>query len=754
MLSSAIRPCFIAVLSLALFATAQAADWQRVPGPLATPWAANLQPHAVHTEYPRPQMVRAGFMNLNGLWQYAITGKDDQPKFYDGKILVPFPIESSLSGVGKRISPEQALWYRLEADTPKLAEGERLLLHFGAVDWEATVFVNGQEAGKHRGGYDPFTFEITDKLKADRPTTRIEVKVVDPTDAGTQPRGKQIRKPHGIWYTPVTGIWQTVWLEKVPASFIESLDVVPDLDKSEVQVTAQVAGDAKRIRVRVFESNKEIAAGEGEAGRPIHIKLDAPLLWTPDSPHLHDLRVELLEESNPIDFVRSYFGMRKISLAKDADGITRLQLNGKFLFQYGPLDQGYWPDGLYTAPSETAMVYDLQATKNLGFNMVRKHVKVEPARWYYHCDRLGLLVWQDMPSGDRYISAEEPDIERTKESAEQFEEEWTSIIKSLKHFPSIVMWVPFNEGWGQYDTERIAKLTKQLDPTRLVNSVSGWADRGVGDVHDVHIYPGPGMPPPSDDRALVLGEFGGLGLPVEQHTWQAKDNWGYRSFTSSAALNDAYHQLVLRLRPLIGKGLSAAVYTQTTDVEIEVNGLMTYDRMLMKFDQRRMAEAHKKLYLPPPEVVPVLPTSQQEGQQWQYSTDKPEEGWEAAGFDDSAWKEGEGGFGKESTPGTAVRTEWKTPDIWLRRSFELKETELSGLALLVHHDEDTEIYVNGKQVAKLTGYTTDYVVVPLSEQAGNAFRTKNTIAVHCHQTGGGQYIDVGLVRLVERDENE
>jgi hypothetical protein len=755
MLSTAIRSCVVAVLGIALVSSAQAAEWRRAPGPLVTQWGRGIAPGRTQIlpEYPRPQMVRHnGWTNLNGLWDYAIIGQGDQPKYYDGKIWVPFPIESSLSGVGKRVGPDQALWYRLEVETPTLAEGERLLLHFGAVDWEATVFVNGKQTGTHRGGYDPFTFEITDKLIADRPTQRIEVKVIDPTDAGTQPRGKQVRKPHGIWYTPVTGIWQTVWLEKVPASFIGTLDVVPDVDASDVKITAHVAGQAKQIRAQVIESGKIVASGEGEAGKPLSIKLDAPLLWTPDSPYLYDVAVELRDGDQVVDRVHSYFGMRKIALAKDDQGITRLQLNGKFLFQYGPLDQGYWPDGLYTAPSDQALLHDLSVTKQLGFNMVRKHVKVEPARWYYHCDRLGLLVWQDMPSGDRYIGPSEPDIVRTKESAEQFEEEWTNIIQSLKHFPSIVMWVPFNEGWGQYDTARIAKLTKKLDPTRLVDSVSGWADRGVGDVHDVHIYPGPGMPPPSEDRALVLGEFGGLGLPIEGHTWQAKDNWGYRSFADQNALSNAYEQLVLRLRPLIGQGLSAAVYTQTTDVEIEVNGLMTYDRAVLKFNPHRMAHLNRKLYLPPPEVVPVLPTSQQEGQKWRYTTEKPADGWNLADFDDSDWKEGEGGFGEESTPGAVVRTPWKSSDIWLRRTFELKESDLTGLALLVHYDDAAEIFVNGRLVATLTGYTTDYAIVPLNEQAGSAFGTKNTIAVHCHQKEGGQYIDVGLVRLVEQEQ--
>ncbi len=737
------------VFLLAVAAAPVRAEWQPAGSPLTTRWTPAVSPEDVHEEYPRPQLVREGWFNLNGLWDYAISGPDDQPKNWDGEILVPFPIESSLSGVKKRVNPDQALWYRREFDTPELNDGERVLLHFGAVDWDATVYVNGKRVGNHKGGYDAFAFEITKYLNPSERRTTVMVKVVDPTDAGAQPRGKQIRRPHGIWYTPTTGIWQTVWLEKVPASFIGIVDLVPDVDKSEVEITARIAGDARRIVVHVFDGDQKIATEEVTANKPLRIALENPKLWSPDSPHLYDVTVELRDDERTIDKVRSYFGMRKISLGKDKEGLTRILLNDKFLFQYGTLDQGFWPDGLYTAPTDEAMRYDLKVTKELGFNMVRKHVKVEPARWYYYCDRMGLLVWQDMPSGDKYIGANDPDIERTKESAEQFEEEWASIIAQFKHFPSIVMWVPFNEGWGQYDTARIAKLTKKLDPTRLVNSVSGWADRGVGDVHDVHIYPGPGKPPHSENRALVLGEFGGLGLPLKGHTWQARDNWGYRSYTSKEELNDAYQQLVAKLRPLIGEGLSAAVYTQTTDVEIEVNGLLTYDREVLKFDPKRTLEEHKKLYLPPPKLVPVIATSQKEPQRWRYTLDKPAEGWETSRFDDSQWSEGPGGFGEKSTPGSAVRTEWKTPDIWLRRKFELDEDNLLGLALIVHHDEDAEIYVNGKRIAKLTGYTTDYVVVPLDEGAANAFGKENVMAVHCHQTGGGQYIDVGLVKVVE-----
>ncbi|MBC7855213.1 MAG: glycoside hydrolase family 2 [Pirellulaceae bacterium] len=744
-------------------AVAPAADWKPVPGPLATRWAKDVSPEKVHGEYPRPQMVRKDWTNLNGLWEYAIVSSEaGQPKEFTGKILVPFPVESSLSGVMKRVGPKEKLWYRRTLDVRKPKDAGRVLLHFGAVDWEAMVWVNGNEVAQHRGGYDPFSCDITDALAADKPSELL-VSASDPTDASYQPRGKQIAKPHGIWYTPTTGIWQTVWLEVVPENYISALRITPDLDKSNVIFSVDyqlAAGKTTTLSAKVFAAGEEVPFKHHSSIKdiisnrqisiwPVHIP--NPRLWSPDSPFLYDVTFTVAVDGKVVDEVRSYFAMRKISLGKDAQGITRILLNNKPLFQFGPLDQGFWPDGLYTAPTDEALRYDLEVTKKLGFNMVRKHVKVEPARWYHHCDKLGLLVWQDMPSGDKYIGPNDPDSQRTEESTKQFETEWAEIIKDFGNHPCIVMWVPFNEGWGQYDTARIAELTKKLDPTRLVNSASGWTDRKVGDVHDVHIYPGPGMPPLSEKRAAVLGEYGGLGLPLEGHTWQGKDNWGYRSYTNKEDLQRAYLQLTANLRPLIGKGLSAAVYTQTTDVEIEVNGLMTYDRAVLKFDEKQLAAAHARLYLPPPKLTTVVPTSQQEAQKWRYTLAKPADGWEKAGFDDTAWKEGPGGFGEKSTPGSAVRTDWKTPDIWLRRTFELPAGKQEGLYLAIHHDEGAEVYLNGVLAAKTSGYITDYTLVAIDEAALKSLREgKNTLAVHCHQTGGGQYIDVGLVEVVER----
>jgi hypothetical protein len=764
-------------VALSLIASiSNAADWQPAKGQLMTRWAKDVSPDKVHPEYPRPQMVRKNWTNLNGLWDYKIadgTGKMP-PEVSDGKILVPFPIESALSGVMKRLGPKQAMVYYRTFDIPDLLGDQRVLLHFGAVDWACAVKVNSTRVGEHRGGYDPFSFDITDALLKDTKRQELAVLVTDPSDANWQPRGKQVNEPKGIWYTPTTGIWQTVWLETVPAASIASLEIVPDVDAGQVRITVTGRGTREGDKVEIAVLGREhtitsppigpaiekVASGQGPVGKPIEIAIpkDKLQLWSPDSPFLYGLRIDLsTADGKAADVVFSYCAMRKISLGKDEAGVTRMMLNGKPVFQYGPLDQGFWPDGLYTAPTDEALRYDLQLTKKLGFNMVRKHVKVEPARWYRHCDELGLLVWQDMPSGDRSAPWDPvgghygEEIERSKESADNFRREWKAIIDSLRHFPSIVVWVPFNEAWGQFDTVAITKYTQELDPTRLVNCASGGNDFPVGHISDLHRYPGPAIPKLEENRAAVLGEYGGLGLPLEGHTWQAKDNWGYRNLKTKEELSSAYAQLIYKLRPLIGKGLSAGIYTQTTDVEVEVNGLMTYDREVLKVDLEQTAALHKKLYEPPPKEIVVVPTSQSEAQKWRFTTDKPADGWEKAEFGDSSWKEGPGGFGEPSTPGSKVRTTWKTPDIWLRRTVKLKKLDSSGVALVIHHDEDTEVYLNGTLIASVKGYVTDYSVVPLDEKrlAAALKEGDNVLALHCHQTGGGQYIDVGLVRLEE-----
>jgi len=575
--------------------------WQPIRGRLMTKWARNVTPDDVHPEYPRPQMVREQWLNLNGLWEYAIRTRDEVvPEVFDGNILVPFAVESALSGVGRSVGAEKMLWYRRTFQVPKNWNNKRILLNFGAVDWQTTVWINGRRIGEHRGGYDAFTFDITDALIQSGPQ-EIVLAVWDPIDQGKQPRGKQVSNPHGIWYTSVTGIWQTVWLEPVEDAHIEKLAILPDIDAETVTIQTKISKPAQKFELsfEVLAEGQKLANISAGVGSSAVISLHNPELWSPESPFLYNLKVTLLDKKGRIhDEISSYFGMRKISLGKDVHGITRICLNNKPLFQLGPLDQGWWPDGLYTAPTDAALRNDIEVMKQFGFNMVRKHVKIEPDRWYYWCDKLGLMVWQDMPSGDEYIGRDEPDLQRSPESAARFEFELQRMIDYFSNHPSIVMWVPFNEGWGQYDTPRIVALIKQQDPTRLVDCASGWVDRGVGDVHDVHAYPGPAMPDPEQNRAVVLGEFGGLGLPLQGHTWQDEKNWGYRTFTDAQQLTRAYSDLFKKLKPLKAKGLSAAIYTQLTDVEIEVNGLMTYDRAVIKMNPDQVARINKALLLP------------------------------------------------------------------------------------------------------------------------------------------------------------
>ncbi len=748
------RLCFALALGLAAgVGTAAAADWKPAEAPLMTKWAKDVSPDKVHPEYPRPQLVRKDWQNLNGLWDYAVTPKEaPAPEKYEGKILVPFPFESALSGVMKRVDDKSRLWYRRTFSVPKDWSGKRLLLHFGAVDWEAAVWVNGKKLGDHQGGYDPFTFDVTDALKGSG-EQELVVGVWDPSSSGTQPRGKQVNRPQGIYYTPSTGIWQTVWLEPVPEAHITGLKIVPDVDRGRVRLTVHAAGAGADYLVDVLVAGGGSAINQvgDPAGKPFDVRLDTVRLWSPESPSLYVLRVVLRQGDKVVDSVESYFGMRKVEVGKDDKGVTRLLLNGKPVFQVGPLDQGFWPDGLHTPPTDEAMKYDLDVTKKLGFNMVRKHVKVEPARWYYWCDKMGLLVWQDMPSGEKSVARGKGEITRSPESAKQFELELKRMIDGLHNHPCIVMWVVFNEGWGQYDTERLTKWAKEYDPTRWANGASGWNDMKVGDVHDIHVYPGPGSPPPEPTRAAVLGEFGGLGLGIEKHTWSEKQ-WGYRTVRDKADLTRRYERLLAEVYRLKDNpGLSAAVYTQTTDVETEVNGLLTYDRAVLKVDAERIAAVNKGDVSRVPEIKVVVPTSEKEAQTWRYTFDKPADDWFKAGFDDAKWQQGPGGFGTKGTPGAVVRTEWKTPDVWLRREVTLPDGPFADLHLSIHHDEDAEVYVNGVLAAKVSGYATNYEEVSISPEARAALKAgKNVVAVRCKQTGGGQYIDVGFVDVKER----
>jgi beta-galactosidase/beta-glucuronidase len=591
-------------------------SWSLVKGKIITPWAEKVDPANVLPEYPRPQMVRAKWQNLNGLWQYSILPKSQQniPTEWQGNILVPFAVESALSGVGKTVGKDNVLWYKRTITAPP-SKNNNLLLHFGAVDWQCTVFVNGKEAGSHSGGYDPFTIDITNFLVKGK-KQEIAVRVWDPTDDGPQPRGKQIKNPHGIWYTPVTGIWQTVWLEEVPKTYISATSQTPDFDNKAVKVSATVQAlqPGDELTISIWDGSTKVAAQTAAPGQTVSIAVPNAKTWSPQSPFLYDIKYTITRKGKVLDEVTSYFGMRKISMAPDKNGIQRMMLNNEFVFQFGPLDQGWWPDGLYTAPSDEALQFDIVKTKEMGFNMIRKHVKVEPARWYYHCDKLGMLVWQDMPSGDlgnRWemrpgVYGRATDKNRTPESERIFRTEWNEIMQDFHNFPSIVVWVPFNEAWGQFKTKEIVEWTMQKDPSRLVNTASGGNFVQVGHIVDLHNYPEPLMPDPElfgKDRILVLGEYGGLGLPVENHTWQTKDNWGYQTFKNKEELLKRYTEFINDIPHLITKGLSAAVYTQTTDVEVETNGLMTYDRKVIKFPVEKLREIHSRLY--DPGLVPV-----------------------------------------------------------------------------------------------------------------------------------------------------
>lgn len=599
-----------------LFAVKGFAQWKPVSGKIATQWAAEVNPNNTLPEYPRPQLTRNNnWKSLNGLWEYAILPKTeatDIPNTFQGNILVPFAAESSLSGVGKAVGKENVLWYNRIIETVNYKNKTKTILHFGAVDWATKVFVNGVKVGEHEGGYDAFSIDITNALKKGTKQT-ISVQVWDPTNEGSQPVGKQSVHPNGIWYTPVTGIWQTVWLEQVPETYIVSTSQVPDIDHQQLHLNVNTenlqAGD--EIVASVWDVNNEIAQKTITAGNEIVLDIPNAKLWSPQDPFLYDLKIAIKRKGKTIDEIGSYFGMRKIALGKDANGVERMMLNNKFLFQYGPLDQGWWPDGLYTAPTDNALKFDIEQTKALGFNMIRKHIKIEPARWYYYCDKMGMLVWQDMPSSDidgsiwdqfpGFVSGRPEGKTRTAASEATHRKEWKSIMDELRNYPSIVVWVPFNEAWGQFKTKEITEWTMANDPSRLVNAASGgnYVKGLPGHIVDLHHYPDAYMPDPhlfGNTHALVLGEFGGLGLPIEGHTWVNSGNWGYQSFKNQDDLYKKYEDLLSRFPKLIQMGLSAAVYTQTTDVEVETNGFFTYDRKVLKYPKEKVNELHQQLY--------------------------------------------------------------------------------------------------------------------------------------------------------------
>jgi beta-galactosidase/beta-glucuronidase len=589
-------------IAIVLAAGHVVAQWQPQGDKLKTKWAETLNPNNVLPEYPRPLMERAEWQNLNGLWDYAILPLgENEPKNFQGKILVPFAVESSLSGVQKEVDEKNELWYKTNFTVSSKWKGKDVLLHFGAVDWKTEVYLNDIKIGMHTGGYTPFSFNITPFLTKGQ--QKLVVKVWDGTDTGYQPRGKQVKNPEGIWYTPVTGIWQTVWLEPVSPKYIENIKTTPNIDANRltVQVDAKSTAASDVIEVLVFDGTTQVAAEKSVVGQNFELSIPNAKLWSPESPFLYDVKVNLYSQGKLVDQVKSYTAMRKISTKRDNNGIVRMQLNNKDYFHFGPLDQGWWPDGLYTAPTDEALIYDIQKTKDFGFNMIRKHVKVEPARWYTHCDRMGILVWQDMPNGDRsprwqirnYFNGTE--MVRSAESEANFRKEWKEIMDLTISNPSVVVWVPFNEAWGQFKTPEIVEWTKAYDPSRLVNPASGGNHYQVGDMLDLHHYPNPQMFLFDAQRVNVLGEYGGIGLPIQEHLWQPDKNWGYVQFKNSKEVTDEYIKYAEELKQLIKIGFSAAVYTQTTDVEGEVNGLLTYDRKVIKLEEDRVRKVNQEI---------------------------------------------------------------------------------------------------------------------------------------------------------------
>ena len=722
----------------------------KTPNHLTTPWTDQVSTNNPHPEYPRPQLERSNWVNLNGLWQFSLTKSDVLSDVtFDKTILVPFPVESMLSGVGCHVAADDHLWYKRVFAKPS---GDRVLLHFGAADFETTVWVNGKNVGDHKGGFDPFTFDITDAL-VESEHQELIVHVTDPSDTKTQPRGKQVIQPSGIFYTGASGIWQTVWLEPVPFVSIGKVNVKAALATEILEVGFEVRGESDGLLsgvvygVQVFDGEELIAEDLTSRSSNLTIQVPNVRAWSPDDPHLYNLRLSLRSsEGQLLDEVKSYVGFRSISVKHDHQGITRIHFNDSPCFMVGPLDQGFWPDGIYTPPTDEALRYDIEVTKRLGFNMIRKHVKVECDRWYYWCDKIGVFVWQDMPSGDAYITPSEPDIIRTKESADQFEIELAAMIEGLQNHPSIVVWVPFNEGWGQFETARITELVRTLDPTRIVDSTTGWSDRGVGDMIDWHVYPGPSSPNPEAYRAAVLGEFGGLGLPVPHHMWQ-EEGWGYQSYKTPDELTEATVGLFDRLRYLItDPGLSAAIYTQTTDVETEANGLMTYDRAVLKMDEDKLRDSILRLRNPPIRMEAIIPTSEDSPQSWSYTIIEPNQSWTQVGYDDSGWMEGKGGFGIPEVSLSVIGTVWTSEDIWLRKQIEIPELEPEPkLAFRLHHDDNAEVYVDGELVLSTAGSLYSYVYFPLTPHAASLLQPgPHTLAIHCHRVRGGQYIDFGL----------
>ena len=767
--------CIASAMLLLLPGSAKA-EWQMKSVPIKTRFADAVGPDNALPEYPRPQMVRIpqagepltgnadgwrtrfmekgsaadGWLNLNGVWDFHATTSlyAAVPTSGWGEILVPFCTESALSGIKQKI---ENMVYRRKITVPNEWKDNRVMLNFGAVDWKCSVWIDGDSVGVHQGGYDPFSFDITNKVKFGT-EQELVVKVYDPTDKDSNPRGKQVSRPGGIFYTSCSGIWQTVWMEAVGKTYVSDFRIVPDVDNENVKVTVSAKGDDvanATVQLQVMHGSVLVATAEGKPGYQLTLTIKDPDLWSPDHPFLYDLQIKLTDGTGNSDKVLSYFGMRKVSMEQIGNR-WRILLNNKFLFHLGCLDQGYWPESNLTPPSDEAIQSDINFMKRIGLNMVRKHIKVEPARWYYWCDKKGLMVWQDMP-GMNY-GGSYSDIPN---NANWFTQELFAMLNNLKNVTSIVTWVNFNEAGGQHDTEAYVNMVKNFDETRLVDEASGWTLTGAGDIKDVHTYPAPNYSA-SETQATAIGEYGGVQMLVEGHTWGAAGS--VYSYVKDAAAYDstyaAYAGMLFQHK--IKSQLSAAVYTQLTDVETELNGYMTYDRVI-KSDVDKLYAANRhviddyadnlRYVLTSADVQPVT---------WKYTTSDPGEGWEAADFDDSAWKTGKAGFGMPGFDNMVVNTRWSGKDIWLRCELPLDITEeqVNKLRAKLYHDEDIQLYLNGVNALKMTGYTTSYVNTPLSSASRQALNLHgtNTIAAHVSQTSGGQFFDLGLYLYGEKSD--
>lgn len=721
-------------------------EWSPVGNKIKTKWASEVSSTNAWQQYPRPQLVRDQWKNLNGLWDYAILPKDESaPNNFDGEILVPFCIESSLSGVGKPLLPEDELWYRTTFDVSNW-KGKDILIHFGAVDFKSTLYINGKKVGVHEGGNDPFSYNISDFIDKRKQTQELKLSVWDPTDTGIQPRGKQTLNPKGFWYTAVSGIWQTVWLEPVEKTYVKQFYTISDIDKNQITLITDLnnpKGNEEYI-ITVKFNDSLIIKESFKANKNVTINIPNPNLWSPEFPNLYDIGIQVVRNGNTLDKFNSYFAMRKIALGEDEYGYTKLFLNNKELFNWGTLDQGWWPDGLLTPPTEEAMVYDMKVVKDLGFNTIRKHLKVEPALYYYNADKLGLLLWQDMPSGfldihhpEQHVAHDsKEDWDRPEESANQFKKEWKCIIDNLRFFPSIVVWVPFNEGWGQFQSKEITNWTMDYDKSRLTNGISGWADRKVGHFYDAHQYPGPGMEPASQNegRAVVVGEFGGLGFAIENHIWDSsRDNWGYRTYAAKDEFFNQYTQAVYNLYPEKARGLAAAIYTQTTDVEAEVNGLMTYDRKVIKLPITFAQVLHSNLYNKTKKANFIVEDAEINSNKKQLTQHNLGKNWELNAEHNKTFK-------LVDFPNHLSETK----AVYSYQEFDLKDIP-ENLALKFYGNGDVIVYLNGTEIfSNYLRTKRHYDDINLSTHSKFLKKGKNILAIEVKNPTEDGAFDYGL----------